>query len=282
MWLLLWALLQTGRWAAIVLPDNPADDELAQNLSDVLIAKIADRTHAPLAGREELRTQLGLTERGVLGCAGDTACLGRVGVALQIDKMVVGTISRGIGDELIVNLNLIDVSRLRTERGELRRVHGVPALVGEIQALADAFTGGAPTPVPSPGAGTASPEAVGRGTPVGEVQGAPLPERPVRYRKLAWGCVIGGGVSILGALALGAAAASKANDLKDASSTSSPPLFDSRLQAIQSDGKALQSGANLLWAVGVLAEGTAGVLFYLGRPVLVQTNGTSVALSGSF
>src|SRR5439155_5587863 len=162
---LAWVLL-TGRWAAIVLPSDARDGELAQNLSDVLVATLADRTHAELVGREELRAQLGLSDRGVLGCAGDTACLGRVGVQLKVDRMVVGTVARGVGDEYVINLNLIDVSRLKTERGELRKAHGVPELVAAVQSIGAAFTGGPPAPAPPaaappPGVHLAEPQLVG-------------------------------------------------------------------------------------------------------------------------
>src|SRR5437016_2413656 len=93
--------LLAARWAAIILPSDSADQELAQNLSDVLQATIADETHAELVGREQLGAQLGLSDRGMLGCVGDTACLGRVGAALKVEKMVVGTVSRGVGDEFV-------------------------------------------------------------------------------------------------------------------------------------------------------------------------------------
>src|ERR1051325_8462950 len=122
--LVLAVALLVGRWAAIVLPSDTGDAELAQNLSDVLVATVADRTHAELVGREELRAQLGLSDRGVLGCAADTACLGRVGVQLRVEKLIVGTVARGLGDEFIINLNLIDVNALKTEAGLLRKVHG--------------------------------------------------------------------------------------------------------------------------------------------------------------
>src|SRR5262252_1171065 len=131
------AALLGGRWAASVLPSDAGDAELSQNLSEVLVATLAERTHAELVGREELRAQLGLSDRGVLGCAADTACLGRVGVQLRVERMVVGTVARGVGDEYIINLNLIDVSQLRTERGELRKAHGVQELVAEVQAIAN-------------------------------------------------------------------------------------------------------------------------------------------------
>ncbi|HJZ85440.1 MAG TPA: hypothetical protein VKN99_09735 [Polyangia bacterium] len=274
------AALTAGRWAAIVLPADAGDQELAQNLSDVLVAHIADRTHAELVGREELRAQLGLNDRNVLSCAGDTACLGRVGVQLKVDKMVVGTVSRGVGDEYVVNLTLIDVAQLRAERGELRKVHGLPALVSEVQSIATAFTSRQPLPPPTVGAPpqTGTPP----GVQLGEVQPVGVHERPARYRTAAWTLVIGGGASFAAGIVVGLAARGKGNDLQAKASTTMPPLFDANLQKIQTDGQNLQKASNLLLGVGVIAAVTGGVLFYAGRPVMVTTDGRGVALAGRF
>src|SRR5262249_61299581 len=62
--------------------------------------------------------------------------------------MVVGTVSRGVGDEYVVNLNLIDVGALRAEQGVLRKAKGVQQLVSEVQNIATQFTGGRPTVTP--------------------------------------------------------------------------------------------------------------------------------------
>src|SRR5262245_34981523 len=240
--LLAYALL-TSRWAAIVLPSDPSDAELAQNLSDVLVATVADRTHAELVGREELRAQLGLSDRGVLGCASDTVCLGRVGVQLRVERMVMGTVARGVGDEYIINLNLVNVSQLRTERGELRKANGVPELVSQVQAIANLFTGAPPAPevAQPPPAHLAEPVLVG------------VHERPARYRTAAWTLLGVGGASAIVALFAGGAAHSKATDLAGQANPASPPLFDTRLQQMQTDGQNLEKASKFLWGVGLVA-----------------------------
>jgi hypothetical protein len=282
---LMLALLLAGKWAAIVLPADKGDDELAQNLSDVLVATIADRTHSELVGREEFRTQLGLSDRGVLGCAGDTACLGRVGVQLKVDKMVVGTVSRGVGDEYIVNLNLIDVGALRAEQGVLRKTHGVQALVQEVQGIAVQFTGGRPlvTTPESKGAPEVTPPApTGEQVPIGETNLVGVRERPARFRTMAWTLTIGGASSVLIGVILGSAAHSKANDLEHQSNIMPPQLFDNSLQKLQTDGKNLDDAAKFFGAVGLIAAGTGLILFYVGRPITVTTDGRTVSLAGRF
>jgi hypothetical protein len=281
---LMLALLLAGKWAAIVLPADKGDDDLAQNLSDVLVATIADRTHSELVGREEFRTQLGLSGRDVLGCAGDTACLGRVGVQLKVDKMVVGTVSRGVGDEYVINLNLIDVGALRAEQGVLRKAKGVQQLVQEVQSIAQQFTGGRPV-VTAPGVTPPEVTPPPPGTeqiPIGETNILGVRERPARYRTAAWVLTIGGAASIAIGIGLGAAAHAKSNDLEHQSNVTPPQLFDTSLQNIQSEGKKLEDGAKLFAAVGLIAAGTGLVLFYVGRPITLTTDGRTVSLAGHF
>jgi hypothetical protein len=279
------ALLLAGKWAAIVLPADKGDEELAQNLSDVLVATIAERTHTELLGREEFKAQLGLQGRDVLGCAGDTACLGRVGVQLKVDKMVVGTVARGVGDEYIINLNLIDVNALRAEQGVLRKAKGVQQLVAEVQNIATQFTGGRPLVVTPPS--TTPPEVTppppsGPQVNIGETNLMGVQERPPRFRTTAYILLGGGGASILVGGILGSAAHGKSNDLEHRANVAMPPLFDSSLQKIQSDGKNLEDAAKFFVAVGAIAGVTGGILFYVGRPVTVTTDGRSVSLAGSF
>jgi hypothetical protein len=266
MHLALGLLLLGGRWAAIILPASSNDEELAQNLSDVLVARLAQRTHAEMVGREELHTQLGLSDRGVLGCAADTPCLGRVATQLKVERMVVGTASQGVGDEYILNLNLI--VGLRTERSELRKAKGLQALVAEVQALADEFSGGVPAAAPK------QPPELGQ-------PAAPRPQ-PARYRTAAGILSItGGALTAVGILA-GLAAKSKADDLQSKANVANPPVFDSTYQMLQSDGRKADDAAKALIGAGVVAGVTGLVLFWVGRPVGVSTDGKTVAIVGRF
>jgi len=282
---LMLALLLAGKWAAIVLPADKGDEELAQNSSDVLVATIAERTHSELLGREEFKAQLGLQGSGVLGCAGDTACLGRVGVQLKVDKMVVGTVSRGVGDEYIINLNLIDVGALRAEQGVLRKTHGVQQLVQEVQSIAVQFTGGRPTvttPGPTPAPEVTPPPPSGEEIPIGETNLIGVREKPARFRTMAWILTAGGAGSLVIGGILGSAAHSKANDLEHQSNITPPQLFDTSLQNIQNQGKKFDDAAKFFGAVGVLSAASGLILFYVGRPVTITSDGKSVSLAGSF
>jgi hypothetical protein len=279
--LLLTTLFLAGRWAAIVLPADARDDELAQNLTDVLVATLAEHTHAQVIGREEFRTQLGLSDRGVLGCAGDTACLGRVGVQLKVEKMVVGQVSRGVGDEYILFMNLIDVPALKGESEGLQKVHGIPALVAKVQELGKRFSGDKTHPqvVTPPGAAPATPSGE---VPLSETIEIGVRERGPRFRTAAWTLIIGGGVAAVAGIVTGAAAKDKATQIESRANPSRPVSFDPTLRKLDNDGHTLDNVARVSWAVAILAGVTGGILYYVGRPVTVTTDGHSVAVAGSF
>ena len=154
---LLLGLLFATRWAVAVVPVDPADGELAQNLSGVLEAHVTELSGAPVAAGEELRAKMGLSGRGILGCVGDPACLQRAGGALLIDRMVVVIVSRGVGDEYLLDMKLVEVSGGSFIGNELRHPKGVEALIHDARDVVTAFVSGAapvkvsgPAPLPPP------------------------------------------------------------------------------------------------------------------------------------
>jgi hypothetical protein len=91
----------------------------------------------------------------------------------------------------------------------------------------------------------------------------------------------GGALTAVGVIA-GLAAKSKADDLQSKASVANPQVFDSTYQMLQSDGKKLDDSAKALIGAGVLAGVTGIVLFWVGRPVSVTTDGKTVAIVGRF
>ena len=73
---------------------DPRCDELADALTELMIGEIAVRGGVSIVGKEEFQAQLGQTEARSLECIGSAACLGRVGVELQVDEVVAGTVGR--------------------------------------------------------------------------------------------------------------------------------------------------------------------------------------------
>ena len=107
---LLLSFLLASRWAVAVVAADPNDTDLAQNLSGVLEAQVTELSGSSVVASEELRAKLGLQGRGILGCVGEVACLQKAGGALGIDRLIVVIVSRGVGDEYVLDMKLVDVS----------------------------------------------------------------------------------------------------------------------------------------------------------------------------
>src|SRR5262245_36288297 len=69
--------------AVMVVATAERDAELADNLTEVIIARVAQRGGVEIAGKEEFRARLGVeSERRTQACLDDIACLGRAAVSL--------------------------------------------------------------------------------------------------------------------------------------------------------------------------------------------------------
>src|SRR5258706_4663791 len=75
--------------AALILKTGTVDEELADNLTEVLIGRLARRGDHEIAGKEELKSKLGVDERAAADCMQNLSCLGRAGIELGVTRMVV-------------------------------------------------------------------------------------------------------------------------------------------------------------------------------------------------
>jgi PEGA domain len=120
--------------AVLVLGTTEKDAELADNLTEVIIASIAQRRGVEMAGREEFRARLGVeSELRSQACIDDLACLGRAAVSLGVRRIVAGTV--GIrGKQYLFNLNLNNLETNRVENHIFRLVEGgVSDLISAVQ-----------------------------------------------------------------------------------------------------------------------------------------------------
>ncbi len=126
------------KMAALILKTGAVDEELADNLTEVLIARLARRGDHEIAGKEELKTKLGVDDRAASDCMSNPECLGRVGTELGVTRMVVGQLGRH-GDDYIYNLNLIDIGTGKVENRVFEMVAGgkVNNLIAAVQSTAD-------------------------------------------------------------------------------------------------------------------------------------------------
>lgn len=118
------------RIAVLIVPDAARDRALADNLTEVAIARIAEISRSDLVGIPELRRRLELMGGADLpaGCLVDAACLGRVGVTAGVNRLVSGNVSSQNGSYLLA-LALNDIQIGKVERTFFRVVPG------DLQAL---------------------------------------------------------------------------------------------------------------------------------------------------
>jgi hypothetical protein len=120
--------------AVLVLGSSEKDAELADNLTEVLIAYVAQHGGFEIAGKEEFRARLGVeNEKRSQACLDDIACLGRAGVSLGVRRIVAGSVGTR-GKQYLFNLNLNNVEEGRIESRVFRLVEGgVEDLIHAVQ-----------------------------------------------------------------------------------------------------------------------------------------------------
>jgi hypothetical protein len=145
----------TRRIAVLIVPVAPEDGELAENLSEVALSQLADRGRGEMVGARELRRFIERDESGpgLVGCARDAGCLRRLAAALNLDRIVAGTVRR-LEPGFVLEVALIDAASGRAEKRLERVVNaGVDSLIHAAQDAVEALfaeTPAPPLPVPVP------------------------------------------------------------------------------------------------------------------------------------
>ncbi|HMF41920.1 MAG TPA: PEGA domain-containing protein [Polyangia bacterium] len=120
--------------AVLVLATADKDRDLADNLTEVIIAFAARHGGFEIAGKEEFRARLGVeSEQRAQACLDDISCLGRAGVSLGVRRIVAGSVGTR-GKRVLFNLNLDNVQDGRVESRVFRLVEGgVDDLIKAVQ-----------------------------------------------------------------------------------------------------------------------------------------------------
>jgi hypothetical protein len=120
--------------AVLVVATADKDADLADNLTEVIIAYAAQHGGFEIAGKEEFRARLGVdNDRRAQACLDDISCLGRAGVSLGVRRIVAGSVGTR-GKRYLFNLNLDNVQDGRVESRVFRLVEGgVEDLIKAVQ-----------------------------------------------------------------------------------------------------------------------------------------------------
>ncbi len=126
-----------ARVAVLLLATGDLDAQVADGLAELLIGAVAERGGVRIIGKEEFQAQLGQGDAGTLECIGSMACLGRVGVQLDVTEVIAGTVARD-GARWVFNVNRVDVRRGEITGRVFREVDG------ELGDVADALSAAVP------------------------------------------------------------------------------------------------------------------------------------------
>lgn len=229
--------------------------EQMDSLGDLLANSIRELGGFRVIGKSDIRAVINFDEqRQLLGCD-ELGCASEIGGALGVRWVVVGNVSQ-FEQLYLVNLKLMDVSKLRIEKGLSRKVEGgqaklIDALAGLVSELMASLR---EPPAPAPG--------VGSGSGAGAVAVTREMERPRSAMNL-WGHVTmwsGAGVAAIGFLSMGLAMKeADAYDRGEVNSLSKTRTFTGLMWAGFGAGAALMATGLLLWLLDDGAPAAVGL-----------------------
>jgi PEGA domain len=123
------------KMAVLVLGASELDAELADNVTEMVIAAVARRGGVEVAGKEEFRARLGVTsEQRAQACMEEVSCVGRTAVSLGVRRIVTGTVGKR-DRQFLFSLNLHDVELGRVENRVFRLIEGsIDDLIRAVEA----------------------------------------------------------------------------------------------------------------------------------------------------
>lgn len=81
-----------SRVGVVLLPGGQVTPEVADSVTELVIAALAGRGAREIVGKEEFQVALGRDDAGTLACIESNACLGRMGRELRVSELVAGTL----------------------------------------------------------------------------------------------------------------------------------------------------------------------------------------------
>ncbi|MCG5052075.1 MAG: PEGA domain-containing protein [Myxococcales bacterium] len=121
--------------AVLILGTSEADADLAENVTEVVIAHVARHGTFELAGKEEFQARLGMdSEVRGQACLESMSCLSRAAVSLGVRRIVSGSV--GVrGKQFLFSLALNNVESAQVENRVFRLIEGdVQALIRAVQS----------------------------------------------------------------------------------------------------------------------------------------------------
>jgi hypothetical protein len=124
------------KMAVLVLGTSEKDTELADNVTEMIIAAIAQRGGFEVAGKEEFKARLDVqSERKAQACLDDNNCLARTGVSLGVRRLVTGNVGARSNRQYLFSLALLNIETGKTDNRVFRLIEGSQAdLIAAVKA----------------------------------------------------------------------------------------------------------------------------------------------------
>lgn len=125
------------KMAVLVFGSSPNDGQLADNITEIVIASVAQRAQTELVGTAEFRKALALdSDRVAQRCLMDVSCVGRVAVSLGVRRMLIGTVAQK-KNQFLYTMTLNNIQTDRVENRVFRLVEGsVDQLIASVEEAA--------------------------------------------------------------------------------------------------------------------------------------------------
>lgn len=115
----------TEKMAVLVLATSDKDADLADNVTEMIIAAVAQRGGFEIAGKEEFRARLGMqSDQKGQACLDDNNCLARTAVSLGVRRIVTGNVGRRAARQYLFSLGLVNVETGKTDNRVFRLIEG--------------------------------------------------------------------------------------------------------------------------------------------------------------
>jgi len=128
--------LAAEKMAVLVLGTSEKDSDLADNVTEMIIAAVAQKGGFEVAGKEEFRARLDMqSERRAQNCLDDNNCLARTGVSLGVRRLVTGNVGARGNRQYLFSLALLNIETGKTDNRVFRLIEGSQAdLISAVQA----------------------------------------------------------------------------------------------------------------------------------------------------
>ena len=134
------------RLAVLAIKAEGVEPSIASTVDETLTADLAKSKKYEVIGRSEIEAIAGFqSDRMKLGC-GDNSCLAEIGDALEVDRLVFGSLGKA-GNTFVLNTKLLEIDGAHVIARDTEVVGSADALLSAVARSAQILQGEMPAPL---------------------------------------------------------------------------------------------------------------------------------------